>query len=375
MGFRFFQSMGLGKRLRVNIGKSLVPSLTSRAKGVSLNLGKSGVRAIATIPGTGIGFSVSSNQLSRAIKKTGKRMERGVKDLAKASARAGTTAKVVDRAGHVSEARSRRTSSRPFGISPASQSIDEALAGGIPPTARFRQALEALAGRDFERALAGLNLLGSHPDALFITAIIHYHAARWSDARSALDVALVAEGKGELFQSVGAGMAVGMPLTPEIEAEVMPTPAGLKLMLVEVFQAMGDTGNAVALLRELAKEHPENSVVKLSLAEILYATGEHKEVLGVLEATDNAGPIETACLLYRGRSMRALGLMEAALLTLGPTLYRVKGRPPGLLREIRYEKALCQEELGKKAEAKKELERLYAEDPRFRDVKTRLGLA
>lgn len=42
--------------------------------------------------------------------------------------------------------------------------------------------------------------------------------------------------------------------------------------------------------------------------------------------------------------------------------------------EIRYQRALVDERLGKRTKARRELERVYAEDHRFEDVAQRLGV-
>ena len=50
-----------------------------------------------------------------------------------------------------------------------------------------------------------------------------------------------------------------------------------------------------------------------------------------------------------------------------------KDRPEALMRQIRYERAVLYDQSGRKAQARREFERLYAEDPEFEDVAERLG--
>ncbi|MBI2891705.1 MAG: DUF4236 domain-containing protein [Nitrospirae bacterium] len=361
MGFRFFQSVGIGKHLRVNLGKSLLPSLTGHAKGISLNVGKSGLRVIGTIPGMGIGYSVTTKGLTRTFKKVGKQLARDWADLGKGGVSAAKW--LVEKAAQQSQV-------------PAATTLQTPKASVVDPqTSVFQTALELFSKKEFGLSLGKLSTLQDHPDALFLAGLIQYHSGKYDAAKKSLDRALSGADHGSLFSKVGAGIAVEIPLTPEIGAEVAPTTAGLKLMLVEVLQASGEFEGALGLLRALQQELPESPVVKLSLAELLAIGSQHKEVVNVLEGVQNNGPVETACLLYRGRALKALRLNDAAYQTFAPALYRTKDRPPSLLRDIRYEKAVCAEELGKKAEAKKEFERIYAEDPRFKDVKARLDLA
>lgn len=55
-------------------------------------------------------------------------------------------------------------------------------------------------------------------------------------------------------------------------------------------------------------------------------------------------------------------------------LRRSKGRTGTLLRKLRYQRALVYERLGKRAQARRELELVYAEDSGFEDVAQRLGV-
>jgi lipoprotein NlpI len=45
-----------------------------------------------------------------------------------------------------------------------------------------------------------------------------------------------------------------------------------------------------------------------------------------------------------------------------------------LPRQLRYERAVLYDQVGAKAQARRELERVYAEDPAFEDVQDLLGL-
>lgn len=79
-------------------------------------------------------------------------------------------------------------------------------------------------------------------------------------------------------------------------------------------------------------------------------------------------------MLFRARAFRSLGLNEAAKEVLATALRRKKGRPTDLIKALRYERAMILEDLGKKAAARQELEKIYSEDPDYQDVAERLGL-
>ncbi|MFW5835279.1 MAG: DUF4236 domain-containing protein, partial [Pseudomonadota bacterium] len=81
-----------------------------------------------------------------------------------------------------------------------------------------------------------------------------------------------------------------------------------------------------------------------------------------------------ALMLYKAQALRMLGLPVAARDTLTAASRKKKDRDVELLQAIRYERACVYEDLGRKARARGEFEKLYAEDPSFEDVAERLGL-
>jgi tetratricopeptide (TPR) repeat protein len=80
----------------------------------------------------------------------------------------------------------------------------------------------------------------------------------------------------------------------------------------------------------------------------------------VLECADLLGQ----CHLAKGQPQLAVASLRAGL--------EVAGHPPEAYRSLRYGLALAYEALGDDAAALEQLERLTGEDPRFRDVQSRL---
>ena len=60
---------------------------------------------------------------------------------------------------------------------------------------------------------------------------------------------------------------------------------------------------------------------------------------------------------------------STASLSFGP-----RGAKFSVLRQLRYERAVRNDQVGSKAQMRRELGRVYAEDPSFEDVSRRLGL-
>ena len=120
-------------------------------------------------------------------------------------------------------------------------------------------------------------------------------------------------------------------------------------------------------------------VVQVSFAElVLDRYGAERALLERIVALTadvaNESPVHTALLLYRGRALVRLGLDTAAQDVFTLALRRRADRPAALLHQIRYERAALYERLGRRAQARQEFERLYAEAPDFMNVKQRLGL-
>ena len=87
---------------------------------------------------------------------------------------------------------------------------------------------------------------------------------------------------------------------------------------------------------------------------------------------ENETPVDTAILLYRGRALASLGMPDAAIDVFTLANRRRKDRPEELLHQVRYDRAVLYEQVGRKAQARREFERLYAENPEFEDIRARL---
>jgi len=90
---------------------------------------------------------------------------------------------------------------------------------------------------------------------------------------------------------------------------------------------------------------------------------------------ENETPVDTANLLNCGKALAELGMADAAIEVFTLANRRRKDRPEALLHQIRYDRAVLYEKVGRRAHARHEFERLYAQDPSFEDLCERMGLA
>lgn len=86
----------------------------------------------------------------------------------------------------------------------------------------------------------------------------------------------------------------------------------------------------------------------------------------------NETQVDTAVLLHRGRALAALGVPAGAIDVLTLANQRRKDRPDELMYQIWYDRAVLYEQMGQKADARREMERLYVADLECADVRKRL---
>ena len=342
MSFRFWRRVRLFPGVTLNLSKSNV-SLSVGPPGAKYTFSRRGNRATVGAPGTGLYYTVQ--------------------DPAPGGA-----------------ARAQRTGIR---RGPVEDRLDlnflERLFVPAPERA-FVDGLLALHRGDEAGALEHLEAAPDEPDAAWLAGFLRMKHGPLETAERHLVTALAgARRLGRLYRKYELAMQLDLPITEEVTAHVQPCARGVRLGLAELHQARGDLASARVSMRALLKQAPEDPVAKLSLAELLLTEEgagrrEADRVVRLAEGVTNETLVHAALLLYKGRALSRLDFHRAALETFTIALRRRKGRPEALLRQIRYERALAYEALGKRRRAKEEFERVYAEAPAFEDVAARLGV-
>ena len=340
MGFRFWRRIKILPGVTLNLsGKGASVSLGPR--GAKVTVGKSGVRGTVGLPGTGLFY-------------TKKLTTKGKKAAAPKAAPS------------------------PAPPSPAKSPLPTPVAVAESDRA-FVAAMHALAAGNEDGAWTQLAALEAQPDAAFVGGVLALKRGDAARAVTLLERAVAAPALDERFARYGLTFDAEIPITDEVAAAVGPDRPGALLAAVEAYQRLGRLDDGLAALTRLRELAPGDVAVKLSLAELWWEKGAPKrtvadEVVRLAEGVGNESPLHAALLLYKGRALRALGMAGPARETLAAALAKKKGRPPDLLAALRYELAGAYEDAGDKKRARLELERLYAADPDYEDVKTRLGL-
>jgi thioredoxin-like negative regulator of GroEL len=161
-------------------------------------------------------------------------------------------------------------------------------------------------------------------------------------------------------------------VTGNLTAHVPLDRGGAALLLAELLQLDGQAPDAAGLLETLGWRTHDPGLA-LALADLYVEQGQHAEVSRVTgRFTHNASDLSLQILLVKLRSRREAGELAVAL-ALSEEALRFPERAPHLLRAARYERALTLELRGQVELARIEFERIFEEDPGFRDVRSRLN--
>ena len=346
MAFRFFRRLRIAPGITMNLSKR-GGSLSFGPRGGKVTVGTSGVRRTVSLPGTGLYYT------SRSSLRSGRGRSRRKEEHAEPTV---TPSDRVD-LGFFQRLFTSRT--------------EQSWADGLKAM---------LEGREQEAYQMLVKNRKMPADSAFVAGVLALkqgsveasirHLRQAYDDRRQL---------GKLFGKYGLTPAFDLQLTGDVHTVLQADTRSVLLALVEAFQIAGRPKDAKSCLDHLLRLDPEDVVVKVSLAELLleHANGNKKtldRVVRLSQGVNNECEIHGALLLFRAQALRRMGLLEGARDTLTPLLRRTKNRPESLLHAMRYERALVYEALGHDRRARKDLERIYAENPGYEDVAQRLGL-
>ena len=342
MGFRFGKSIRLGKHVRVNISKSGI-GMSAGVKGVRISTGPRGSRLTTGIAGSGLSYSQKLGDKS-----------------ATASPSRASSAKLTppqQRAVSVPKAPS------PGLFAPAHEKAfykaisafqegkrDEALK-------HFLEAAQKDAGAGI---LAGL-LLSNYPDRIG-------EASAYLETVVASDV----EFPTSLMQKYITTATMKLDITNEVQVTVPIDGLGAALLLAELYQQQERLSEAIGILEEL-DDLVDEPALTLSLCDLYAAAGVWDGIVARAEKVTIIDDITLETTILRGRALREKGLQDAAIAVFTEALKKKKDRDPDLLNEALYWRAVSYEAVGKKSQANKEFQKLYAEAPNFRDVAQRVN--
>jgi tetratricopeptide (TPR) repeat protein len=149
---------------------------------------------------------------------------------------------------------------------------------------------------------------------------------------------------------VADGVQVTMPLGRE----------AVGLTLAELFQATGRLDDAINVVEQL---EPTFSAA-LSLAELYSDAGRHSQVIDMTNGLANETDQHAFLLVLRGRALRESGMFDAARESLKEAMRR-RSVDSEIRRRAYLERANTYLAQGRRAQARKDLERILAEDANY----------
>lgn len=132
----------------------------------------------------------------------------------------------------------------------------------------------------------------------------------------------------------------------------------LALAVAELHQSAGDLAAAISTVEHV---DPPTSVAALSLAELYLEASRHQDVVDVTDAITNVDDVTALLCVYRGAAMRELGFHDAAREAFKEAL-RVRSRPAEIRHRALLERAQTYIAQRRFAMARKDLEKILAED-------------
>jgi tetratricopeptide (TPR) repeat protein len=355
MPFRFFRRLRIARGLTLNLSKRGV-SVSAGPQGARFTMGTSGTRATAGLTGTGLHYTLVNphKKLVSALKQN----QAGESDHVRASA-------PLPKLGWLQR---------------LSLSSDVKL---------FIEGWQAWGRTDIDQALTCFNEVPvaskAWVDAAWSAALLYVQREQLTQAAALLQRVLNdSHALGQTFREQGFTPRVQVPVTPEIVATMLPVKASAQLLLAEVQQSMGEHTAALKTLSQ-ALPAPADSFVPSQLDPVMVAAfGElalesqdidaMRHFNALAAALGNDSPVHTVVMYYRAQALFEKKLYEAALAVLTPALRRTRDRNPALLLNIRFLRAQTYGALNRAAQARREFERIYAEDPAFEGVREALGL-
>jgi predicted Zn-dependent protease len=171
----------------------------------------------------------------------------------------------------------------------------------------------------------------------------------------------------------GAQLTLKVSISPLVSADVELSSVGAALVLAELYQEVGRREEAIGLMQQLCEEEPDNVALKLSLCDLLWEDGDDAEIVEMGKDVANESDVALGVLLFKAKALARMNMDTGAIATLNVCISR-SARDPELLKDGRYTRAELYERMGKVPQARKDWERLYADDPHYRDVAAKVKL-
>jgi tetratricopeptide (TPR) repeat protein len=195
-----------------------------------------------------------------------------------------------------------------------------------------------------------------------IAGLLEFAAGHVAAARVQLTAAFAngADPSADPFIEKYVHVQISVHIAPGVRAELGLDRSAVGLALAELHQAEGDLQGAVNIVEELEP----TTYAALSLAELYCELGRDAEVVALTDGTTNTDDTTALLCVFRGIGLREQGYFEAARAVFKEAL-KSEQRNAIIRHRARLERARTYEAEGKRASARKDLERVMAEDSTY----------
>lgn len=338
LGFRFFKRVKLLPGVTMNLSKS-GPSFSFGPRGMKYTIGKNGIRKTFGIPGTGLYYTTT---------------EKWNKNFQKSQQNQNTPSINLNKLNNIF------------------LSTDEK---------KFKEGMEFFFNNQYDSAISLFRQSLSLVDSNFMCGYILLGKKEYIDAEKYLEACLHRKKELGIYarKTFSEQMELILEVTRYIDAPIEVNERGLILSLAEAYQNQDKYDEALSILTSLWNENPSDKVVLLSMCEIIMhnknsTKDDIENILSVSSVIANEEPIDTNILYLRGYGLYRLGLIDGAVSQLTQLTRKKKDRPRELINQILYVRGQLFELKGDRGKAKMDYEKVYADNPNYKDVSNKLGL-
>lgn len=244
---------------------------------------------------------------------------------------------------------------------------------------RFAKGIQLYAAGEMDKALAAF-VEAAEADASNRTSADDLMAAmvllsRDETARAIEYLERVTSSTNPLPDKVMDDYAPGLSFTAAINGSIQVSiPAGSFLAAVTLataYRAQDRLEEAIGLLQQLHDVDPDDPFVIFNLCTLYAQREEHDEIVEITNGIKNQDDLTCLICVARAEAMAEQGMLDAAY-EMAKEATKSKARDSEAIKMGRYARADILAKQGKAAMARKEFEKVYAEDPNYSDVKERI---
>jgi tetratricopeptide (TPR) repeat protein len=167
--------------------------------------------------------------------------------------------------------------------------------------------------------------------------------------------------------------AQGLHISVDIDRVSIPVEIGslaAAMLLAQCYAETNRVDEAIGIAQQLY-EHSETAGLLLFLCAMYQRAEDWDEIVHATAGISNEDDLTLTLRLWQAEAMEKQDLPDAAFEAYRDAL-KSKKRDSELLKKARYKRAMLYLAVGKRAMAKRDLGRLYGEDPDFEDVASAL---